>query len=71
MSHPRELLTRTADPNRERGPFKLYTRTDGKAAVVDRRLWQTPAWASAAVAVRDTLAEAGRAMDDLAALEGL
>ena len=70
MSHPRELLTVVRDPSLERGPFKVYLRTDGRACVVDRRLWETPAWASASVAVRDRVEDASDAMDVLAQAEG-
>jgi hypothetical protein len=64
------VSARVSDPGLERGPFKLYPRADGKAVVVDRRLWATPAWASAAVLVRDTLEQAAWAMGELAAREG-
>jgi hypothetical protein len=52
--HPREMAASVRDPNVEHGPFKVYNRTDGQAVVIDRRLWRTPDWASAGVAVLDS-----------------
>lgn len=54
-----------ADPGIERGPYKVYRRTDGAVCVMDRRMFGTPAWSRASVAVRDTLDQAIEAAEAL------